>query len=169
MYKIIKRSNATINYRYLPQHTLKWATGHDISATTFLSLKYHNKGNPISLHLKFSESVFLYINNRHTWRLFWNQSPWKGMNQFSMYIPDCSRSSPLEGSLLSFSFLAALDLFRKVVWGISKEIKVNWHNQENVVIVFEGNSHTKKYLCGSKVYVVNKVSSNLLGKTSSRS
>ena len=120
---------------------MKWAIAHDISATMSLSLKYHNNGNPKYLHLKFSESVFLYINNRHAGRIFWNQSPWKVMNYFSMCILDCARSSPLEESLFSFSFnsfLAASDLFRKVVWGVSKEIKVNWHNQENVIIVFEG-------------------------------
>ena len=135
MCKII--SHATVNYRYLPQHQLKWAIGHDISPTTFLSLKYHNKGHPISLHLKF----FLYISNRHTCWIFKNQSPWKAMNHFLMCIPDCSRSSPLEGSLFSFSFdsfLAASELFRKVVKGVSEEIIVNWHNQENVISVFEG-------------------------------
>ena len=58
-----------------------------------------------------------------------------------MCIPDCTRSSPLEESLFSFSFnsfLAASDLFRKVGWGVSKEIKVNWHDQEIFIIVFEG-------------------------------
>ena len=63
------------------------------------------------------------------------------MNHFLMCIPDCSRSSPLEESLFSFSFdsfLAASELFRKVVKGVSEEIIVNWHNQENVISVFEG-------------------------------
>ena len=58
-----------------------------------------------------------------------------------MCIPDCTRSSPLVESLFSFSFnslLAASDLFRKVIWGLSKEIKVNWYNQENGIIVFDG-------------------------------
>ena len=58
-----------------------------------------------------------------------------------MCIPDCTRSSPLEENLFSFSFnsfLAASDLFQKAVWGVSKEINVNWHNQENDIIVFEG-------------------------------
>ena len=47
----------------------------------------------------------------------------------------------LQESFFSFSFnsfLASTDLFRKVVLGVSKEIKVIWHNQENVIIVFEG-------------------------------
>ena len=58
-----------------------------------------------------------------------------------MCIPDYIRSSPLEKSLFSFSFnsfVAAPDLFQKIVRGVSKEIKINWHNQENVIIVFEG-------------------------------
>ena len=130
----------------LKEVTLQWTTttyptvtstetsycGLNILATTSLNLKYHNNGNPISLHLKFSESVVLYVNNRHTCKIFWNQSLWKVMNHFSMCIPDCTCLSPLDESLFSFSvnsFLAASDLFRKEV---SKEIKVNWHNQENI-------------------------------------
>ena len=138
MSKIIKRSNATVNYHYFQWNELFWT--RDISDNFSLSLKYHNKSNPISLHLKLSKSALRYINNRHTWRTFWNHSPWKVMKHFSMCISDCTHLSPLDESLFSFSFnsfLTASDLFRKVVCRVSKAIKVNWHNQENVNIVFE--------------------------------
>ena len=64
----------------------------------------------------------------------------KSNESFVSVHTDCTCSSPFKESLFLFSFnsfLAASDLFPKVVL-VSKEIKVNWHDQENVIIVFEG-------------------------------
>ena len=65
----------------------------------------------------------------------------KSNESFVSVHTDCTCSSPFKESLFLFSFnsfLAASDLFWKVIWGVGKEIKVNWHDQANDIIVFEG-------------------------------